>query len=123
MSDEIYRLFAILDKLRLTLRNSINMAEEASGYADKIGGEFQQELGTDLDDIQESLQGLLDELDESIEEANTLRDDFESMETSLRAGLDDEEEYKVESERIQEEIIREKEEEKQDSDYYKESSA
>jgi len=123
MSDEIYRLFAILDKLRLTLRNSINMAEEASGYADKIGGEFQQELGTDLDDIQESLQGLLDELDESIEEANTLRDDFESMETSLRAGLDDEEEYKVESERIQEEIIQEKEEEKQDSDYYKESSA
>jgi len=123
MSDEIYRLFAILDKLRLTLRNSINIAEEASGYADKIGGEFQQELGTDLDDIQESLQGLLDELDESIEEANTLRDDFESMETSLRAGLDDEEEYKVESERIQEEIIREKEEEKQDSDYYKESSA
>ena len=122
MSDEIYRLFAILDKLRLTLRNSINMAEEASGYADKIGGEFQQELGTDLDDIQESLQELLDELDESIEEAKTLRDDFMCMETSLRAGLDDEEEYKVESERIQEEIKQEKEE-KQDSDEYIESSA
>ena len=121
MSDEIYRLFAVLDKLRMTLRNSISMAQEASAYTDKIGGEFQQELGTDLDDIQESLQELLDELDESIEEAKTLRDDFMSMETSLRAVLDDEEEYKVESERIQEEIKQEKEE-KQDSDEYIESS-
>jgi DNA repair exonuclease SbcCD ATPase subunit len=121
MSDEIYRLFAVLDKLRLTLRNSISMAEEASTYTDKIGGEFQQELGTDLDDIQESLQELLDELDESIEEAKTLRDDFMSMETSLRAGLDDEEEYKVESERIQEEIKQEIEE-KQESEEHKESS-
>ena len=121
MSDEIYRLFAVLDKLRMTLRNSISMAHEASTYTDKIGGEFQQELGTDLDDIQESLQELLDELDESIEEAKTLRDDFMSMETSLRAGLDDEEEYKVESERIQEEIKQEIEE-KQESEEHKESS-
>ena len=39
----------------------------------------------------------------------------------MRAGLDEEEEYKVESERIQEEIKQEKEE-KQDSEEHKESS-
>ena len=62
-----------------------------------------------MEDMQEKLRNLLDDLDSVFDEARTLWDDEEAMEKSLQAGLDDEENYKTYSERIQEEIEEEEE--------------
>ncbi len=113
MSRETDQLFKSLNQLSETLAASIDKAKEAAVFADELGGEFMQELGTDIADLQVSLRELLNTLDDSIEEGKTLRDDFKAMETSLRVSIDDEENYKVNSERIQDEIKQEKEEEKQ----------
>ncbi|MFH1180318.1 MAG: hypothetical protein V1710_08155 [Candidatus Bathyarchaeota archaeon] len=114
MSGEINQLFVALEQLRKLLGDAIDKANEATGFADEIGGEFEQELSTDLDEIQTTLQELLDDLDTSIDEGKTLWEDEESMETSLRSGLDDEENYKVDSEHVQDELDQEKSEEKED---------
>jgi hypothetical protein len=114
MSTEIKHLFITLEQLRKMLEDSINKANEASDYADEIGGEFEQELSSDLDTIQESLQEILDELESSIEEGKTLWDDELSLENSLIEGMDDEENYKIDSEHIQDELEQEKAEEEED---------
>ncbi len=114
MSGEINQLFVALEQLRKLLGDAIDKSNEATGFADEIGREFEQELSTDLDEIQNTLQELLDDLDSSIDEGKTLWADEEYMETSLRDGLDDEENYKVDSEHIQDESDQEKSEEKED---------
>jgi len=107
MSRETDQLFKSLNQLSETLAAAIDKAKEAAYFADELGGEFMQELGTDLADLQVSLRELLNTLDDSIEEGKTLRDDLKAMETSLRVPIDDEENYKINSERIQNEIKQE----------------
>ena len=114
MSREINELFIALEQLRKSLKDTIDKARIASEMADEIGGEFEQELSTDLDSVRESIEEILDDLDSSMEEAKTLWDDEEDMENSLRAGLDDEENFKVNAEHIQEEREQEEEEKRRD---------
>ena len=109
MSSEINKLFKILKELQNLLNNSIDKAGEASELAEELSGEFDQEISTDMEAIQQNLRNMLDDLDSSYEEARTLLDDERVMEKSLMAGLDDEENYKTDSERIQEEIDEEEE--------------
>lgn len=104
MSREINKLFIYLEQLRKMLEGTIEKAGEASALAAEIGGEFEQELSTDLDSMQVAIQGLLDDLDSAIDEGKTLWEDEEALESSLRAGLYDEENYKVDAEHIQEEM-------------------
>ncbi len=58
--------------------------------ASLVGGEFEQEINTDLDPIQSTIHEIADNLDSVIDEASTLWDDFEEMESFLREGLDEE---------------------------------
>ena len=104
MSSEINKLFKTLKELQNLLNDSIDKAGEVSELAEELSGEFDQEISTDMDAIQLKLRNILDDLDASYEEAGTLWDDEIVMEKSLEGGLDDEENYKTESERIQEEI-------------------
>jgi len=104
MSREINKLFIYLEQLRKMLEGTIEKTGEASALAAEIGGEFEQELSTDLDSMQVAIQGLLDDLDSAIDEGKTLWEDAEALESSLRAGLYDEENYKVDAEHIQEEM-------------------
>ncbi len=104
MSSEDYALFKALKELQKLLNSSIDIADRASELAEELSGEFDQEISTDMENIQLKLKNLLDDLDSVFDEARTLWDDEEAMEKSLRAGLDDEENYKTDSERIQEEI-------------------
>jgi len=104
MSSEINKLFKTLKELQKLLNNSIDKAGEASELAEELSGEFDQEISTDMEAIQEKLRSILDDLDSSYEEARTLWDDELVMEKSLEDGLDDEENYKTDNERIQEEI-------------------
>lgn len=106
MSTEITQLLINLERLQKMIAETIEKTGEASELAAEIGGEFEQELSTDLDSMQGSFQNLLDDLDSVIDEGKTLWEDEEALDTSLRAGLDDEENYKVDSEHIQEEIKR-----------------
>jgi division protein CdvB (Snf7/Vps24/ESCRT-III family) len=104
MSIEINQLFIYLEQLRKMLEEIEEKIGEASALAVEISGEFEQELSTDLDEMQVSIRGLLDDLDSAIDEGKTLWEDEKALESSLRAGLDDEENYKVDAEHIQEEM-------------------
>ena len=104
MSSEGYELINALSELQKQLNISLDIAGKASELAEDLSGEFDQEISTDMEDMQVKLRSLLDDLDSVFEEVRTLWDDEEAMEKSLRAGLDDEENYKTDSERIQEEI-------------------
>jgi len=110
MSREINLLFLALEQLRKSLEDTIEKARYATGLAAEIGGEFEQELSTDLDELKTTIEEILDDLDSSIDEGKTLWEDEEALESSLLAGLDDEENYKVDAEHIQEERDQEKEE-------------
>lgn len=55
MSGEITQLFVALEQLKKLLGDAIDKANDATGFADEIGGEFEQELSTDLDEIQTTL--------------------------------------------------------------------
>ena len=116
MSNEIHPLFRSLKELRKLLAASVEKAGEASAYAHDLGGEFDQEISTDMGTIQEKLSEILDDLDSSIGESKTLLDDEKAMEKSLESGLDDEENYKTDSERIQEEIEETEEEEEREEE-------
>jgi hypothetical protein len=104
MSREINQLFIYLEQLRKMLEETGEKTGEASTLAAEIGGEFEQELSTDLDSMQVAIEGLLEDLDSAIDEGKTLWEDEEALESSLRAGLSDEENYKVDAEHIQEEM-------------------
>jgi hypothetical protein len=108
MSREINQLFIYLEQLRTLFEETIEKTREASALSVEIGGEFEQELGTDLDSIQVATQRLLDDLDSAIDEGKTLWEDNEVLESSLRTGLNDEENYKVDAEHIQEEMKQKK---------------
>jgi len=86
---------------------------EASKIAVEISGEFEQDLSTDLDSLQVELQGHLDDLDSIIDEGETLREDSNLMELSMRSGLVNEENYKTNQESTQEEM-KQKQEKDQD---------
>jgi len=86
------------------LEETVETTGVASKMAVEISGEFEQELSTDLDSLQVSLQGHLDNLDSVIDEGKTLWEDVNMLESSLRSGLDNEENYKVDAEHIQEDI-------------------
>jgi len=86
------------------LEETVEKTGVASNIAVEISGEFEQESSTDLDMLQVELQRLLDDLDSIIEEGETLRNDSNLMESSMRSGLKNEENYKVNDEDTQEEI-------------------
>ena len=109
MSSKIKELFISLKQLRQLLADAKDKAVDTSGQAAEIGGEFEQEISTDIDSVHDSISAILDELDSMIEEANTLWDDSDEMEESLRKGLDDEENYKTDAEHIQDEMREDKE--------------
>jgi len=104
MSRDISQFFVILKQLRKMLEETVEKTGVASNIAVEISGEFEQESSTDLDMLQVELQRLLDDLDSIIEEGETLRNDSNLMESSMRSGLKNEENYKVNDEDTQEEI-------------------
>ncbi len=109
MSTEINELFLSLEQLRKMLESAWDKAGIASVQAAEIGGEFEQEVSTDIDGVQVAIRAIADNLDSMIEEARTLGDDFDEMEGSLRKGLENEENYKINAEHIQEEMREDKE--------------
>jgi hypothetical protein len=100
MSREINELFISLEQLRRMLEDAWDKAGVASAQAVEIGGEFEQEISTDIDGFQVAIRSVSDDLDVMIDEAKTLWGDL---------GLDNEENYKVDAEHIQEEMREEKE--------------
>ncbi|MBN2230729.1 MAG: hypothetical protein JW779_14165, partial [Candidatus Thorarchaeota archaeon] len=80
MNREINHLFITLDELRKILPASIEKTGEASELAKEISGEFDQEISTDLENIQVKLSELLDDIDSSIGGGRTLKDDEEELE-------------------------------------------
>ncbi len=109
MSSEIEQFMLKLGRLKSELEDSWAKIGEASAMAFELDGEFRQEISTDLDGLQVSLRELADNLDTVIDEARTLREDSELMEESMRIVPDDEENYKVDAEHIQEEMREDKE--------------
>lgn len=109
MSTEIIELFRSLTQLRNTLEEAWDKAGITSAQAAEIGGEFEQEISTDIDGVQGSIRSITDDLESMMDEARTLWGDFDEMEKSLRKGLSNEENYKTDAEHIQEEMREDKE--------------
>lgn len=109
MSSEIEQFMLKLVQLKSDLEDSWEKTGVASSMAFKLDGEFRQEISTDLDGLQGSLRELADNLDTVIDEARTLMEDSELMEESMRIVPDNEENYKVDAEHIQEEMREDKE--------------
>lgn len=109
MSSDINILFVTLEQLRKTLEETWDKTGIAASQSADLGGEFEQEISTDLDGIQVAIRQITDDLDSVIEEAKTLWEDFDEMEDSLRSGLKNEENYKTDAEHIQEEMREDKE--------------
>ncbi len=109
MSSEIEQFMFKLVQLRSDLESSWEKMGEASAMAFELDGEFRQEISTDLDGLQGSLREMADNLDTVIGEARTLMEDSDLMEESMRIVSDNEENYKVDAEHIQEEMREDKE--------------
>lgn len=98
-----------MDQLRKMLEEAWDKAGVAAIQAADLGGEFEQEISTDIDGVQVAIRQIADDLDSMIEEAKTLGEDSEEMEASMRSGLGNEENYKIDAEHIQEEMREDKE--------------
>lgn len=109
MSGEIEQLVLKLTQLKSELEASWDKMRVASSMAFELDGEFRQEISTDLDGLQGKLRELSDDLDSVIGETRTLMEDSELMEESMRVVPDNEENYKVDAEHIQEEMREDKE--------------
>ena len=109
MSSVIEQFMLKLEQLKSDMEASWEKTGEASVMAFELDGEFRQEISTDLDGLQVSLRELADNLDSVIDEARTLGEDSELMEESMRIVPDNEENYKVDAEHIQEEMHEDKE--------------
>ena len=109
MSSEIEQFMLKLEQLKRDMETSWEKTGEVSVIAFELDGEFRQEISTDLDGLQVSLMELVDNLNSVIDEARTLREDSELMEESMRIVPDNEENYKVDAEHIQEEMREDKE--------------
>ena len=109
MSSEIEQLLLKLAQLRSDLEASWEKTGAASTIAFELAGEFREEISTDLDGLQGSLRELTDNLDTVIDETKTLMEDSGLMEESMRIVPDNEENYKVDAEHIQEEMREDKE--------------
>jgi len=107
---KVKNLFLELDSLDSLLRKVINKTRFIANVTSEIGGEIEQELGTDISELESAIEILLEDLESIISEGKTLRNDNEELESGLRAGLKDEENYKIEAEHIQEERLQEREE-------------
>ncbi len=109
MSSEIEQFMLKLAQLKSDLEASWEKTGEVSAMAFDLDGEFRQEISTDLDGLQGSLREMADNLDTVIGEARTLMEDSDLMEESMRIVSDNEENYKVDAEHIQEEMREDKE--------------
>ena len=109
MSSVIEQFMLKLEQLKRDMEASWEKTGEASVMAFELDGEFRQEISTDLDGLQVSLMELVDNLNSVIDEARTLGEDSELMEESMRIVPDNEENYKVDAEHIQEEMREDKE--------------
>jgi len=109
MSSKIEQLILKLEQLKSDLEASWEKTGEASSIAFELDGEFRQEISTDLDGLQIQLRELANNLGTVIDETRTLVEDWELMEESMKVVPENEENYKVEAEHIQEEMREDKE--------------
>jgi Sec-independent protein translocase protein TatA len=103
MSD-VESFFGKLKELASSLGDAHAKAQEASEEADRFGGEWQQELSTDLDDVTVRIRDLISDLETIMREGRTLLDDYDVEEKRLREGKSDEELAHEEVEKVQDDI-------------------
>ncbi len=84
MSSEVNVLFVTLEQLRMTLEETWDKTGIAASQSADLGGEFEQEISTDLDRIQGAIRQVTDDLDSVIEESKTLWEDYDEVEDSMR---------------------------------------
>lgn len=89
--------------LLTVLGNAREMSDVLSVDATEMGGEWQQEIAADLDDINIRLDSLIEDLSDMIAEAKAIQ---ERTEEDIEAALstDDEELDKYEAEHLQERL-------------------
>jgi len=116
MSEDISELIVELNQLLDVIDEAKNRTIELSLRMRHIGGEFEQEVSIDLESFNTRLQDIWNDMDVVLQEAKTLQNDREELNANLQKGIQDEENYKIEVERMQERIenhrTKEKEEER-----------
>lgn len=102
MSMESDALIKNLEKLMENLRTSMEMSEVLSADSAELGGEWEQEVSTDLTEITHLIDGLIEDLSNIIGEAKSVRE--RTREDEEGNTEEDEELDKFEAEHIQEEL-------------------
>jgi chromosome segregation ATPase len=95
-----------IEELLDLVKKSKEKAAEVSRFVQNLGGEFEQEISTDLEDFEVRLQEIWNELDTVLGEAKTLKSDRDEIRDDIRQPVDDEEQYKMKDEDTQNEIKR-----------------
>lgn len=93
-----------IEELLEIVKKSREKAGECSRFVQDLGGEFEQEISTDLEDFEMRLQEIWSDLDTVLGEAKTLKGDRDEIRVDIRQPVDDEEQYKMKDEGTQNEI-------------------
>jgi hypothetical protein len=104
MSHEINLILNSLEQTKEFLEMAWDKANEVSSLGNELGGEWEQEIASDMDTLQIKVRDMIDNILDIIEEGKTLFEDWKEQETNLRLVNDDEELNKFEDEDLQERI-------------------
>ena len=104
MSHEINLILNSLEQTKEFLEMAWEKANEVSLIGNELGGEWEQEIASDMDTLQIKVRDMIDNILDIIEEGKTLLEDWKEQEIYLRLVNDDEELNKFEDEDIQESI-------------------
>lgn len=104
MSKETAEAIRHIEELLDLVKKSKEKAGEGSRFVQDFGGEFEQEISTDLEDFEMRLQEIWNDLDTVLGEAKTLKGDRDEIRGDIRQPVDDEEQYKMKDEETQNEI-------------------
>lgn len=114
MSEDIGEVISdIEDGLRL-IKEAKNRIGTTAVKTQALAGEFEQEVGVDLENFEIRLQEIWNDLDSVLQEAKTLREDKLAMQSSIRKTIENEENYKMKDEETQTRIEAKLEERKEE---------
>ena len=114
MSEDISEVISDIEDVLRLIKEAKNRIGKTAVKTHALAGEFEQEVGVDLENFEIRLQEIWNDLDSVLQEAKTLREDKLAMQSSIRKTIENEENYKMKDEETQTRIEAKLEERKEE---------